>query len=1069
MKSFLMKALGVAVFAVAAATSLSCNVNEYCIGCATGDGGTGDGNDGGDGDAVDAPDGDAPDASTCVPTGIEVCDNKDNDCDNNVDEGSLPTIGEACSSPPAVNSGQGECAGGVKQCSPQGTVVCSKPPAPELCDLKDNNCNGLTDEGDPGGGALCGTNTGECTAGVNRCISGAISCEGDIGTVGGQAEICNNRDDDCDGMFDEMVPTGGPCTTGTDVGLCDRGTLSCLGGIETCVGQIGPTFELCDNFDQDCDGNNANGYNLMTDVQNCGACGNVCNLPNAFEGCGPPTPNTPAGTCGILACAPNFFNNNGMNGDGCEFNCGHPFLGAETCNGIDDDCDGLVDMADPSMVAPTGLCDADGACSTMTTLFCGPPPNNPAGTITWRCNYANPNVSTDAAGNLIPETRCDSDILLGAQAVFADNDCDGRVDEAQEPNLGNLCTNGMQGVCGSSGTFVCNTTNRDLAAVCNAPAGGTMTAEICDGLDNNCNGTIDDGASTGNLTGQDWVTIPRSTVQIMKYEASRPDALLGNQLETHACSTTGRLPWTNVTYDQAEVACGNINARLCTEAEWQQMCTPSATYPVTGPATTGTTDFVFIEAEDAFANTTIGGAAQAWTQISPATFAGVTAMQVPDNGFAATAANALTQSSRLDFRLNLLGATNYRIWTRMRAPGVTADPFRVHTAPVVGTSANTNAATQVGDLVIVTTWTRGTNGVPGHTLQGGFTEILTQQHNDGNLDGRLSVAYRVATAAGTVANQAYVASTGTSYTGLTVLKVGNFNTANILFASNNDTGDGNAPNPPDAGTLVVSSAVLAIGAWHLGGNTVAVGPPTSYTELWEIAGSNNGELSMASRILAAGGDPNPGAFTDDVNSNGVAAATISIGLSTGGANNSIWTGLAAGTTAGAANAGDVIVPGVDQWVWVVSPQLTSGAAGTHTFSIYTREDGVIVDTIAVSRQNTTSPTFDNSWAYESNPRTAQPQICNGDELDTNGVLAGDQDDIRTTGSLGMCYANQTGANDAFDMSGNVKEWTAARTSGQNPLRGGASNNLVTGLTCGLNFTLADDAFFFPNAGFRCCR
>ena len=69
----------------------------------------------------------------------------------------------------------------------------------------------------------------------------------------------------------------------------------------------------------------------------------------------------------------------------------------------------------------------------------------------------------------------------------------------------------------------------------------------------------------------------------------------------------------------------------------------------------------------------------------------------------------------------------------------------------------------------------------------------------------------------------------------------------------------------------------------------------------------------------------------------------------------------------------------------------------------------------------------------------------------------------------MCFANGPGTADAYDMSGNLKEWTAARAAGQNPIRGGASNNEVGGLTCGLNFTLADDAFFFPNVGFRCCR
>jgi len=69
---------------------------------------------------------------------------------------------------------------------------------------------------------------------------------------------------------------------------------------------------------------------------------------------------------------------------------------------------------DPDMIAPTGLCDADGACSTMTTLFCGPP-RTTGGTISWRCNYANPNVSKDAAGNLVPETAATRTSLPGVR------------------------------------------------------------------------------------------------------------------------------------------------------------------------------------------------------------------------------------------------------------------------------------------------------------------------------------------------------------------------------------------------------------------------------------------------------------------------------------------------------------------------------------------------------------------------------------------------------------------------------------------------------------------------------
>jgi hypothetical protein len=299
------------------------------------------------------------------------------------------------------------------------------------------------------------------------------------------------------------------------------------------------------------------------------------------------------------------------------------------------------------------------------------------------------------------------------------------------------------------------------------------------------------------------------------------------------------------------------------------------------------------------------------------------------------------------------------------------------------------------------------------------------------------------------------------------------------------------------------------------------------------------DLSVASATAAAGTTPDPGTFTDNVTPNNTLSATISIGTSR---SRSARVGLNAGATAGNANATAVSVTADNQWQWVVSPQLTSGAAGTHTFSIYLREDGVMIDTIAVARQSTNSPTFENVWAYESNPRTAQPQVCNDDELDTAGPVAiaasptgatasgttatfttttphrvsvgssvvvagvgvaayngtwtvlttptttkftatigtsnpaasgggtanGDQDDNLPTRFNLMCHSEH-GANDVFDMSGNAKEWTLARTAGQNPLRGGAANNSVNGLTCKLNFTLADDGFAFPNVGFRCCR
>src|SRR6201999_1354612 len=66
-----------------------------------------------------------------------------------------------------------------------------------------------------------------------------------------------------------------------------------------------------------------------------------------------------------------------------------------------------------------------------------------------------------------------------------DNDCDGTVDNGN-PGGNQACSTGLLGVC-SAGTTAC--TSGHLACNQNVAA----SAEVCDGLDNNCNGTVDEG------------------------------------------------------------------------------------------------------------------------------------------------------------------------------------------------------------------------------------------------------------------------------------------------------------------------------------------------------------------------------------------------------------------------------------------------------------------------------------------------------------------------------------------------------------------------------------------------
>src|SRR3989338_5169885 len=72
------------------------------------------------------------------------------------------------------------------------------PGAVELPDALDNDCDSLTDEGFECiefTTRSCGTNVGRCQEGIQTCSSGVWgSC---IGSIGPSTELCNNLDDDC--------------------------------------------------------------------------------------------------------------------------------------------------------------------------------------------------------------------------------------------------------------------------------------------------------------------------------------------------------------------------------------------------------------------------------------------------------------------------------------------------------------------------------------------------------------------------------------------------------------------------------------------------------------------------------------------------------------------------------------------------------------------------------------------------------------------------------------------------------------------------------------------------------
>lgn len=440
-------------------------------------------------DDVDALDVSNDCNTNSIPDPVEIAFGLGADCNGN---GILDMCELIC--------GDGLCDPACAETSCTCPADCGPPPPSETpgfdcTDGADNDCDGFTDCADPDCAAdpACACGNGICTPPENPC-----TCPPDCGLpTATETGLCADAiDNDCDGPIDCADPD---CAADP---VCTCGDGSCTPPENPCncpadCGAPGPEglgLTCADTVDNDCDG--------FVDCADPGCFGNpacacgdgICTPPEnpctCPADCGPPTVSEfglcadgldndcdgpidcadpdcatdPACLCGNGTCDP------GENPCNCPADCGPVALnevpGTSCTDGIDNDCDGPIDCADPDCTTdPACLC-GDGIClpSEICTCpaDCGPPPA----------------VET-------PGLNCTDGL---------DNDCDTRpdcadIDCATDPAC--LCGNG---VC-SAGENPCN-----CPADCGPVGPETPGAACSDTIDNDCDGTIDcaDPGCTGD-------------------------------------------------------------------------------------------------------------------------------------------------------------------------------------------------------------------------------------------------------------------------------------------------------------------------------------------------------------------------------------------------------------------------------------------------------------------------------------------------------------------------------------------------------------------------------------------
>ncbi|MCP4918596.1 MAG: hypothetical protein GY913_16965 [Proteobacteria bacterium] len=442
-----------------------CDDNDPDVGKATAWNVDGDGDGYGTDETVEAcdqPAGTADNADDCddadpntYPDAAERCDDVDNDCDGEIDEdvtdvwyedadldgwGSDTTL-DACDPPEGYAARDGDCDDTVASVNPNGL---------EVCNDVDDDCDGEIDEDalDMGtwyadadaDGYGAGEGVETCDAGDGYVENGDDCDDASADVNPGAVEVCNDVDDDCNGWTDDDDPG---LTDGTDwyrdadadtYGAPDTSTTAC----EQPTGYVDDDTD-CDDTDADLNPEttwyeDADGDGLGSDTST-----ESCEQPSGYVARSTDCDDTDAGVSDSITWYIDYdsdgYGSTAYTAEQCDQPSGYVQdatdcddgeadvnPGAdEVCNDVDDDCDGDTDE-DSALDTTTWYEDADGD------------------------SYGNASVSDvecdQPSGYVADDTDCDdtdATTYPDARELYdgVDNDCDGDVDDAWWTGSGN--------------------------------------------------------------------------------------------------------------------------------------------------------------------------------------------------------------------------------------------------------------------------------------------------------------------------------------------------------------------------------------------------------------------------------------------------------------------------------------------------------------------------------------------------------------------------------------------------------------------------------------------------------